>query len=104
MSDPTTQLPQTQQQPQDIGQQIASAPDKVWKRLRDALKVQTRQQAVQLVAQDQAAAEAARTILATSVQDILTRRQSAQPSLLTPPLKRSPADTMYGKGAGGLTI
>ena len=103
MSDPTLQT-QTQPQQQDIGQQIASAPEKIWKRIRDALKVQTRQQAVQLVGQDQAAAEAARTILATSTEDILTRRQTTAPTLLAASRKRAPSEVMYGKGAGGLTI
>lgn len=99
MSDPTA--PQTQ--PQDIGQQIAGATEKIWKRLQAALKVKTREQAVQLVAQDEAAAEAARAILATDIQDILTKRTTAPQSVLTGSRKRAPADAMYG-GGGGLAI
>lgn len=102
MSDPTTQT-----QPQDIGQQISSAPEKIWKRLQAALKVETRQQAIQLVAQDEAAAEAARTILATTTEDILTKRRGSPASLLTSPRRRSPEEMLYGSppsGRGGLTI
>jgi hypothetical protein len=102
MSDPTAL--QTQPQTPDIGQQIVGAPEKVWKRLRDTLKVKTREQAVALVAQDETAAEAARTILATTTEDILTRKSQKLPSLLTRGQQtRSPAETLYG-GSGGLSI
>lgn len=101
MSDPTAQ-----QQTPDIGQQITSAPEKLWKRLQAALKVQTREQAVQLVGTDQAAAEAARTILSSASEDILTRKRQPEAAMLTAKRQgtpRAPQDVLYG-GGGGLTI
>ena len=93
MSDPTAQT-----QTPDLPQQIASAPGNIWKRLRDALKVKTREQAVQLVGQDEGAAETARMILATATDDILTRKSQAGRAA-----PRAPEDTLYG-GRGGLAI
>lgn len=104
MSDPTTQP--TQSQPQNIGQLIAGAPDKIWKRVRDALKVQTREQAIQLVGQDQEAAAAARVILETAQEDLLTRQRTpAGGSLLTRSMQRRPAaQVLYGPPGGGITL
>lgn len=104
MSDPTGQA--TQPQPKNIGQLITEAPDKLWKRVRDALKVQTREQAVQLVAQDQAAEATARMILETAEEDILTRRRAPTAgSLLTRNTqRRPPAQVLYGPPGGGITL
>ncbi|MFA4972473.1 MAG: hypothetical protein WC683_07650 [bacterium] len=103
MSDPAST------QPQDIGQQISSAPDKVWKRLREALRVNTREEAVRLVGSDDVAAEAARSILAGS-ETVLTKPIAETKSMLGQAAapRRGPEDVLYPsagrRGGGRLTI
>lgn len=103
MSDPATT------QTQDIGQQISSAPEKIWKRLRDALQVKTREEAVRLVGADDVAAETARTILASS-ETLLTKPLAETKTLLSQAAapRKGPEEILYPnaarRGAGRLTI
>lgn len=102
MSDPASST-------DDITQQIMQSPDRVWKRLRDALKVQTREEAVRLVGSDDRAAETARTILASSSETVLTRPTEEARSLLgQAAAPRKPAEeVLYGRttrARGRLTI
>lgn len=102
MSDPASST-------DDITQQIMQSTDRIWKRLRDALKVQTREEAVRLVGSDERAAETARIILAASSETVLTRPVEEGQSLLgKAAAPRKPAgEVLYGKATrarGGLTI
>jgi len=102
MSDPATPTQTTGLQ--DIAKQIASAPERVWTKIRDLLRVKTRQEAAQIVAQDANAAEAVANILGGG-EDILMRRSKPGESVLTAKrTARSPEGVLYPGMKGGLSL
>jgi len=81
---------------EDIGTLILQAPDHIWTKLKQALRVETREQAAELVRTDSAAQKVAVSILSGS---LLTKPEPRSESLLTSP-KREPkpvADRVYSK-------
>lgn len=104
MSDPTTQA--TSQTQPSVGELISRASEKVWRRLREALGVPTREAAVQLVAQDNQAAETARTILETTPESLLGKdRKPSGKSILGGVANKVPtAQLLYGPKGGGISL
>lgn len=83
---------------EDIGTLVLQAPDSIWAQLKKALRVETREQAAELVRTDSAAQKVAVSILSGS-QSLLTKPEARSESLLTSPKRKEKpvADRMYGK-------
>jgi len=76
-----------------LAEQIMQASQAAWKRLRQALQVKTREEAIDLVNTDEEAATTARSILATKSGSALTNAKAS-----TTALTRPPVDIPTGKG------
>ena len=94
----------------DITDQILNAPEELWRRLRAALNVDTREEAVQVVSTDERAAELARSILGGVTAEepgVLTKRATPAASFLTQGARApsSAADVLYSRQRrGGLQL
>jgi len=87
-----------QQEAPNVAQMIMDAPQPVWVRISAALKIKTRQEAVQLCAQDPAAASVVIQIIQS--QPALTQggKQQQQTALTTAPEAAPAAERIYGGG------
>ena len=92
MSDPV--LPNTE----DVGALVLQAPEAIWKKIKKALAVQTREQASSLVQADDKARELVMSLLSGSDETLLTRSGTRAESFITSsPKPRVPlAEQMYG--------
>jgi len=87
----------------DLATQILQAPDELWQRLRSALNVKTRDEAVQVVNTNERAAELARSILGGGTEEsVLTRPTAPLSSFLTQEApQRNAAETVYPRRGRG---
>jgi len=75
---------------QSITDLILAAPDQTWKKLKSALRVTTKDEAVAMVAQDEKAAALALSILSNKGKSLLTQQATVpEETMLTAPARRS---------------
>jgi len=77
---------------QSITDLILAAPDQTWKKLKSALRVTTKDEAVAMVAQDEKAAALALSILSNkgTARSLLTQQATVpEETMLTAPARRS---------------
>ena len=103
MSDPTR--PQLQAAPQapTLSDRILRAPAGLWRKIKTALNVPTRDAAVQMAAQDQSIAARVEAILAEGEDTVLGRKTPDSVLGAKPKVRRPAADVLYG-GGGGVSI
>ncbi|MEN6429782.1 MAG: hypothetical protein ABFC80_02925 [Coriobacteriales bacterium] len=102
MSDPLLQPTAPAQPPQQsLSDRILAAPDKLWKRIRAALKAPSREAAAQMASQDPDIASRIEAILAG---DVLGGEKKRPQTMLgqKPAAKQSPADALFG--GGGISL
>ncbi len=94
-------LPATPNTP-DLSQQIMDAPEPLWRKISELLKVRTREEAIQLVESDANVASVVQQIIqgALAGKTALTQGSStSSPTALTSaPIYIPPAQTLYGGG------
>jgi hypothetical protein len=90
MPKPTSSALTESAQPTGLPQQILEVPEPTWRKIASALKIKTRQEAVQLVQADESAATLVSQIIATATQ--------AKSALTETPTAEPIADRLYGGG------
>lgn len=83
-----------------LGPAILKAPAPLWAKIKKLLQVETRDEAVAVVGQDQEAYAAVVQILAKTEESVLTRKRVRDESYLTSGKRAETplAELMYGKG------
>ncbi len=83
---------------QDIGSLVLQAPEDVWKKIKKALAVKTREQAASLVQADDKARQLVTSLLSGTDETLLTRPTTRRESFIT--ARRRPRipleEQMYG--------
>lgn len=90
----------------DVGDLVLQAPESIWKKIKKALAVETREQAASLVQADNKARELVISLLSGSDETLLTRPETRSESFISAPHQpRVPLEEqMYGSRKAKVTF
>ncbi len=99
-------MPDPASQEVDLSSQIIDAPQAMWAKIKQLLKVETREQAAAMAEADPTARRAIVDILTGAEETTLTAPRARAESFLTSPAKSKPplAEQMYGKSRPKVTF
>ncbi len=98
MADPTLPVED------DVGALVLQAPEDVWKKIKKALNVQTREQAASLVQADDKARQLLLSLLSGGTDTVVTKPGRREQSFVSTTSKARPplSEQMYGSRKAGM--